>query len=227
MIFYNKNVYKIFIVSILMSGCSPSFIYNASTEEQLIFWEDGYPVTISEREGSLVFFTCERLDAKVVRMFIGVKNIDSIAVNLVPGKVMVSGSQGRKFNAIYDQNRHGRKLNNKLSFGLLAYYSIQNPDSKYISDTYFAGLKSESDQYNANKVFRDKFKKQQIMYQSAVRSNNISVISQEFLTETTLFPGDYVEGSVMVKVDDSFADILRVVVPVGEDVHEFFVYKGH
>lgn len=80
--------------------------------------------------------------------------------------------------------------------------------------------------YDASKAYSEQRQRTQDMVAVASGVNrSYNATESGLLKRVTLFPGDYVEGNIMVGLDPGKSDVLRIEVPINGFTHMFYLYE--
>jgi len=234
------TIFLIFI-SIFFSSCATSYFLKPEVldENDEIVYIDGKEVIISRGVSFGIGLYGYKSTNNELILHVLYKNVDSEnRYNIIPEDMQVIGynSQGvSKIFKVYSADEYIRKMRNTQAWALAfqamagsmeAYQAGQKTTNTYGSiygsdGTTYSGYSSSttydySAQAEANVRNNAELQKSASQY-----SQTRSATEQGLLKSNTVFPDQYVEGNVIVKIDEFYTSKFSITIPAGLDKHKF------
>lgn len=246
-----------------------------------LIYHSGIPIAISYMEHSIVAMTCQKNTKKSFWLHVYYKNIDSTnRVNVFSEEIKATAvnsceNDGKEIPfKVFSAYEYLKKLNNRQNWAIaiqavgsavqtfLAGYSQSKTNTSvngtvYGSDgTFVSGsgnINSTTTTYDGSKAVEANYYNQQQLNQSAQSYvDNFEATESALLKSETLFPGQKVDGDVLIKIENirtsppkpgSFKppkpgsanntnpncikelEKINVSVPVGNEIHTFIFSK--
>ncbi|MFZ5518877.1 MAG: hypothetical protein ACOY90_19760 [Candidatus Zhuqueibacterota bacterium] len=239
---------KIFISIIIFSvvNCTP-MIYKVlplienNLNSEILFFEGNELIISTGEDSDLLIYGIHKGEDLIFHIFI--KNKSNEKINLFPERFHVKGMDKRqkKYDLhVYDPDLFLAKLRNEHAFSMFLSALASGIDAynsaKTTSSTHFY-LNNGTAGHVTSETY-DNSKRSQIMNENIDRlketdnqfEQNLGYISQRLLKRNTLYPGQSLEGNIIIGLDihDRYnttnthkVKYIDLTVPFGKDEHRF------
>lgn len=178
-------------------------------------------------------------------------SIRVFGINMNPGQSEDDPLYGIKYgdpeyeHYVYNFSEYIKKIETQqgIAMGLMAFgagkqasqagYSYSTTNSYYSGNAYSsdgtyiqgnASGYSNTTTYDQSKVDEANYRNRQELNDLATRMDKSNEATESgLLKTTTLFPNDYIQGNVVVKLTSGFTEFLRVEIPIGSTTHVFYL----
>jgi|UPI0003A825E6 hypothetical protein len=227
-----------FICMFFIMNCATTYhlspVIDNNTKMEIIYL-DGEEVAISYGNETVVGLLAYKTVQNEIILNIAYKNISQNRINIIPDSITVVGKNDyfSQYLKVYSAEEYLKKLRREQSI-ILAIQGLaaisESVNSGNSTSTIYGNVGSESvygtiSTYDpAKQSAVSSIKMQELNQTAQTYEYQIKAIEQRLLKINTLFPGQIVEGNVIVKFQDAMKYIVNV--PAGNDIHVFeFIHK--
>jgi len=246
--FMKKNIAILFVIGLTINGCTTSYqlhpiVSSYSNDIEIVFLE-GNEVALSVKDSTAVAIFGQKNANNELYLYVAYKN-KSVhqKANAIPSDIVVYGINeigSKKQFQTYSAYEYLKRMKSQqaIVLGLQAAAGIVESTNSAQSTTYTSGTYSSSDgtslsgssvstTYDYSKQAEVDARNQKDLQESIQQYKKVnSATEQGLIKKTTLFPGQMIEGYVVVKMDNYYSKGFLINVPIGQDVHEYRFVPG-
>lgn len=205
-------------LALLVAGCSPNVLVPVVKEGDRVevIYADGQEAALSKTDNTTVAVSgiqSEEWPSEFFFLHIGLQNRSSEEMTVVPEDIKVTAYRGTetKLLKVYSAEEYVKRLQGlTLSTGLLQALALGVASAP----AYHS--------YSPNLAMQTSFQNVLITGNTAeIGRQEVKSAEQVVLKRTTVLPGQFIEGLVVIKYDEDFCQQYKITIPFGPDTHEF------
>ncbi len=227
------------VILLILTGCATTYylrpVIDQSESVELIYFE-GHEVAISRGQKTLVGLYGMKTAAKNITLcVVYLNNTDQERFDVIPENITVIGldTQGKSSQfKVYSAEEYLKKMRTAQAWAF-AFQSMggameassaarstsHTTASVYGSEGYAYGSATTTTYDKGKEAEINARNREQLQRSAELYARNNAATEQGLLKRNTLFPGQYAEGNVMVKLNTMYSTKFIVTVPIGNEKH--------